>query len=527
MADGSRSSCKEKPEEIPPATWVRWIVPSVADLIFIALLCAFAFTTLSTRLLGDAGIGWHIRTGQQIAATHAIPRLDPFSSTMAGKPWIAWEWLYDVVVGTLGSRLGLNGVIWFTGVVIAAVFAWTFQLLLLRGTNLFVAVLLLLLAISASMIHFLARPHVLTWLFAVAWFWVLDSTERDCFRGQVSGRSRRLWFLPVSMLLWANVHGGFLVGFVLLAIFWMGAVGSWWNAKDSSIEESFRKIALTNRIRKLAWVGFLSAAASLANPYGWNLHRHIFSYLTNRFFLDHIDEFQSPNFHGVAQKCFLGLLLIAFAALAAQVRKLTLSEGLLLLFAIYSGLYSSRNIPISSILLVLIVGPLLPRLGRSGYFARMSALDAKLRGHVWPILALLFVLLVAINRGKIGSTPVMDAHFDPKRMPVYAVNYIEQRGIGGPVLSPDYWGGYLIYRLYPKTQVVIDDRHDLYGQPLLESYVKMMHVRPGWEDFLKEHQTRCLLVPKDAELSALLAKRPGWQAIYADDTSILFMRTNP
>jgi hypothetical protein len=502
-------------------------MPSSADLIFIALLCALAFTTLSTRLLGDAGIGWHIRTGQHILANRAIPRVDPFSSTMGGKPWIAWEWLYDMVVGQLESTLGWNGVIWFTALVIAAVFVGTFHLLLVRGTNLLVAVLLLLLALSASMIHFLARPHVLTWLFALAWFWILHSTEGDCLRGQIAGRGRWLWFLPASMLLWVNLHGGFLLGFGLLAMFWIGALGSWVRSSESSIEESFRKISLAQRVRQLTWVGLLSVAASLVNPYGWNLHRHIFSYLTNSFFLDHIEEFQSPNFHGIAQRCFLALLLMAFAALAADVRTLRLSEGLLVLFAIYAGLYSSRNIPISSILLVLIVGPMLPHLGLSGFFGRMSAVDTKLRGHVWPILAILFVLLVAVNRGKIGSRLVMDAHFDPKRMPVNAVNYIEQHGISGPVLSPDYWGGYLIYRLYPREEVVIDDRHDLYGQPLLESYLKMMHVGLGWEDFLKEHQARCLLLPKDAALSALLAKTPGWQAIYGDDTTILLTRTNP
>jgi hypothetical protein len=66
------------------------------------------------------------------------------------------------------------------------------------------------------MIHFLARPHVVSWLFTLVWFWALDSSERDCLRGR--GRSRWLWALPFLMLVWVNVHGGFLVGFVLLAI---------------------------------------------------------------------------------------------------------------------------------------------------------------------------------------------------------------------------------------------------------------------------------------------------------------------
>lgn len=152
MTDGSISSSDSKASAGP----VRWLLPSIADLIFLALLGLLVFTPLSVRLLGDAGIGWHIRTGQNILASHAIPNVDSFSSTMNGKPWLAWEWLYDVKVGGLDSAFGLNGVVWFTALVIAAVFGAMFQFLVRRGTNLLAALVLVLLAISASTIHFLA-----------------------------------------------------------------------------------------------------------------------------------------------------------------------------------------------------------------------------------------------------------------------------------------------------------------------------------------------------------------------------------
>ena len=115
---------------------------------------------LSRRLLGDADIGWHIRNGQQIARTHILPRTDSFSSTMAGKPWYAWEWLYDWGIGFVHHRAGLNGVVFLTALVIALTFTLLFRMQLLRSVNLLVAVVLLLLAASASTIHFLARPHV-------------------------------------------------------------------------------------------------------------------------------------------------------------------------------------------------------------------------------------------------------------------------------------------------------------------------------------------------------------------------------
>src|ERR1700728_441365 len=179
MADGSSNSMGKQ----TPA-WIRVVMPSGADLIFVALLSALVFTPLSMRLLGDAGIGWHIRTGQQILATHAIPPVDLFSSTMTGKPWFAWVWLYDLGVGQLAASLGLNWEVWLTALVIAAVFAWTFRFLIARGTKGLVALPVVLLAVRTTMIHFLRRPHVVSWLFTLAWFWILDSSEREGFDGR-------------------------------------------------------------------------------------------------------------------------------------------------------------------------------------------------------------------------------------------------------------------------------------------------------------------------------------------------------
>ena len=498
-------------------------MPSISDLIFMGLLGTLVFTPLSIKLLGDAGIGWHIRNGQQILATHAIPRFDSFSSSL-WQPWFAWEWLYDIVVGKLEAWCGLNGVVWFTAIVIAAVFAWMFRLAVARGANLVLALLLTLLAMSASMIHFLARPHVWSWLFALAWFWILDATERDGLQRQ---RARYLWVLPLSMLLWVNVHGGFFLGFVLLGIYWLGSLWTWLTTKETRLEDSLQKIASGQRVRQLTGVGLLSIAASFVNPYGWNLHAHIYSYLSNRFLMDRIEEFQSPNFHGIAQKCFLALLLIAIAALATRGRKLRLSEILVLLFAVYAGLYASRNIAVSSILLVLIVGPLLPSLKAWGFVQRMSAVDGQQRGHLWPIFATAVVLLIAANGGRVGSSQWMNAHFDPKRMPIEAVNYLQQGRVKAPILSPDYWGGYLIYRLNPHNKVVIDDRHDLYGEQFLRLYLKMIHVEPGWDEFLKLHGVSCLLLPRNAALATVMSQTSEWKPIYSDDVAIVFMKTGP
>jgi hypothetical protein len=197
------------------------------------------------------------------------------------------------------------------------------------------------------------------------------------------------------MVIWVNVHGGFLLGFVLIAVYWVGSFWTWVHTKEFRIEESLQKIAAGKRLRELTLAGIACGFASLVNPYAWKLHEHIYDYLTNRFFMDHIDEFQSPNFHGISQRCFLAILLITFAALAAHARKLRLSQVLLSLFAVYAGLYASRNLPVASILLIFVIGPMIPSLWAAEFSGRMGSLEATQRGHIWPILSALACLVSA------------------------------------------------------------------------------------------------------------------------------------
>ncbi|MGC1964203.1 MAG: hypothetical protein WA676_15810 [Candidatus Sulfotelmatobacter sp.] len=542
--------------DLRPA-WVRWVLPSVGDLIFAALLGLLILTTLSVRLLGDAGIGWHIRTGQMILATHAIPRVDPFSATslsiMRGQAWVAWEWLYDVLVGWLDTAAGLNGVVLFTALVISAVFAWAFRQLLRRGTNILLALILVLLAASAAMIHFLARPHVVSWLFTVAWFWILDSSEKSYWASDSKSfaasepKPRRvpmLWLLPPLMLVWVNVHGGFLVGFVLLGIYWCSAAWQWLRPTGDRFDDVLRQIRAGRLVRALTLTGILSGLATLVNPYGIQLHVHIYRYLTNHFLMNHINEFQSPNFHYVAQKCFAGLLLLTLVALAVKKRgagRARLSHALVVLFAIYSGLYASRNIPVSSLLLILVIGPWLSEAlegfwdrrrtvggpASPRFLQRMEAVEFNLRGHFWPIAMAVLTCWIAAHGGKLGADTLMGARFDAKRFPVAAVDYLTREDVQGPLVSPDDWGGYLIYRLYPRVLTVIDDRHDFYGEEFLKSYLRMVNVQPGWEGFLRESRARCVVVPEDSALANLLQETAGWKPIYSDDVATVFVRTSP
>jgi hypothetical protein len=531
---------------------LRFLVPSVRDFIFIFLFWSVLAGPLSNRPLADADIGWHIRTGEQILATHSLPRTDPFSSTMQGQPWLAWEWLYDILLGLLHQSCGLNGVVCLCALLVAAIFALLLSQLLRRGTGLLLAIVLMLLAEAASMIHLYARPHIVSWLFSLLWFVALERWEGwNRRQGPELGPAPRWmrWFFPASMLLWVNLHGGWVFGLTLLAIYALAALVESWRARKN---DAFAAIRAGHRARAMAAVFVVSALATLVNPYGWRLHEHIYRYLGDRYLMDRIDEFRSPDFHGWAERCFAIILMLVLIAFAKNRKKLRLSQLLVTLLAVYAGFYSARNIPVSSMLLLLIAGPSLwenfasladtpgawqwLREGAtriSDFSARMGAQEMQLHGHLWPVVSVALAFAICLQGGWLGSRQLIQARFDPKKVPVAAVTFLQQENVeeplgSEPVFSTDAWGGYLIYRMnpgrmYPERKVVVDDRHDLYGAGRIRQYLILTRAEPGWQSVLDEWNIRTALLPADSTLANLLREVPrDWRVAYEDKVAVVF-----
>jgi hypothetical protein len=532
--DSNTAEIDTPSDKAPPPAWFRFLAPSITDLIFIILLFAMSSGALAPRLLGDASVGWHIRNGERMLRTHSITRVDPFSVTMGGQTWYAWEWLYDAKIAGIHHWMGLNGVVFFTAVIIALTFALTLHLCLRRGADLPVAALLLALSLGVSMIHLFARPHVLSWLFTVIWFQLLDSSES----ANPAASQRRLWYLPALMLLWVNLHGGFVLGFALLGLYLLSAVVRYYRSRDGEESRS-----LAQRSKTLGMVTVASLAASLINPYGYELHVHVYRYLTSRWLMNHIDEFLSPNFHGVAQQCFVAILLITIVALAAAHNKPSLSRVLVLLLATYSGLYAARSLPVSSLLFTLIVAPLWTQALTDArenenlslrlrafvsrwqeFTGRVRNVELGFRGHLWPAAAVFLGVLVCAHQGRLGTTQWMHAHFDPKHIPVQATDTIVERGIREPIFAPDSWGGYLIYRLYPENRVFVDDRHDFYGVDFLRDYLKAIRLTPDWDKFLNEKHVNWALLPAGSALANMLEETTQWNVVYRDGTAVLLER---
>jgi hypothetical protein len=511
--------------EQAPAAWLLWVLPSFTDLFFLVFLGLLGFSPLSAGLLRDADTGVHIRNGEQILATHAITRTDSFSYTRQGEPWYAWEWLYDVVIAAIHHVSGLNGVMLFTAGIISITFALLFQFILRRSGNLAVAAFLTLSAAAAAQVHMLARPHILSWLFTVLW--------ADCLYRFDDGERSMLPLLPLLMLLWVNLHGGFILGLGLLGIF---AVANIWDALATPREGDREKIGA------LSTVFLLCLLATLLTPYGYKLHIHVYQYLSNSVLMNNIDEFLSPNFHLAPFRYFELFLLIVMAVVAFGRREITTTSLLLLLFSLHAGLYAARNIPISVALMSLALGrrPATQAVqsrrqipswlestiaaGR-GISESMAQLEPQLRGHGLVFLVVAACLALAGNDGRVFSKQILRAHFDENIFPEKAARFIAQQGIRDHLFSSDVWGAYLIYRLYPRTKVYFDDRHDFYGEAFVRGYGEANLGTRRWRSPLDRYQVKWVLMPVDSTLATLLRESPDWGVEYDDGLAMLFLRT--
>jgi hypothetical protein len=506
----------------PPKRIARFLLPSVTDLIFILLLFSFAFGVLAPRLLWDGDIGWHIRDGQNILTTHSIPRVDSFSATMSGRTWYAWEWLYDALIAVIYNRLELSGVVYFSAVVIATTLAIVFRFSLRRGGGLVPTIILFLIGTVACSIHFLARPHVVGWLITVVWLWILDSSYRQALDGKFD---RRLYWLPLLMVLWANLHGGFVLGLVLLGIY-LAADGLHW-LRCRTAQRAFA----AKHAGVLAVVLASSGLTSMINPYGYHLHVHVYRYLTDRFLMQHIDEFRAPSLRGLPAQAFALLVLFGILGLVRVRGRVRWADALLMLFAAVSGFSAARNIPISAMLLIVVAAPLWSRSGgEAGRGTRLRArvdqmnrMESQLAGHIWPAVVVLAGLVICFQQEKWFHRPVIKAHFDEQRFPVRATDFLQQSGSHEPIFSLDSWGGYLIYRLYPEPKVFIDDRHDFYGDAILQEYLKVLHLESGWENVLDGWKVDVVLMPTKSKVAGTLEAR-GWAVSYRDSVAVVLVR---
>jgi hypothetical protein len=499
------------------------LMPSLTDVAFLMPL-VFLFTRMEgvRTMLGDGDTGWHIRTGEWILAHHRVPHEDLFSYTMPGKAWFAWEWLWDFGAGWLHQQWGLGGVVLASMFVICLTCALLFRVVNRRCGNPLVAIGFTVFAAATSTIHWLARPHLFTMLFTVVFLVVLERVRE--------GRTKLLWWLPAITILWTNLHGGFFVGIVILGAY---AGGELVRALVAAEREE-RSEALRASVPYLAAAaGCL--AASLVNPYFYQLHLHILKYFRDPFVLRNIAEFQGANFQDSGSVYFEAMLVLSVGAAAWHGIHKRFTDVLLVLGWGHLSLLSARNIPLFAMITAPIAAaavaecleafrraPVAQWLRQAVGVVESTGAEIQPIDRLWRVHAVCAAALLVIGLGMAsrGAGKLLKPEYDPKSYPAGALALLQpsQR-----IFTSDQWGDYLIYHLSPAgIKVYFDGRSDFYGGKFCQEYMDVVGVKYNWEQTLARYGVDTVLLSPDAALASTIKESNHWRVAYDDGKSIVF-----
>lgn len=489
----------------------RLTLPRLATvLVFLGIFA------MAARAAVDSDTWWHVRAGTWMLEHGQVLTQDAFSLTRLGHPWLNVNWLSQIGLALLWQAAGFAGLNLLVAGLVTVAFWFVYQQC--EG-NAYLKAFVLVLAAAASAVYWAARPQMASFVLAAVFAYVLAA-----YRWQ--GRNR-LWVLPPLMLLWANLHGGFAIGFLLLGATLAGQVGS--------------RLFGPARPGVLGWRGIgavlvtaLACAAVVAvNPFGLRLYAIPFQTVSIGVLQDFIQEWQSPNFHLLEAQIFIWLLLATFGAVALGRRRLDLTDLILLGGFTYLALLAGRNISIAA----LVGAPIITRHLAAGLAdlrerrPRLAAvLDPAPAPNRFPLLnwALVGVvaLAVLVKVADVSSAAVNDLALR-RQAPLDAIAFIEATQPPGPLFNSYNWGGYLTWRLYPEYPVFVDGRTDLYEHALLTAYLNTVRGAAGYADLLDHYGIKLVLIETGSPLLARLEQTGAWRELYRDDMATIYQRVAP
>ena len=449
--------------------------------LLVAVLLIPAVIGSSNTIFNDGDVSWHIATGKWILSHHAIPRVDPFSFTWAGKPWVPIEWLSEVLYAAAYQLAGYGGV---AALVTAALMA-LHAIVYLNAGRWIRAALLPIVAMDFALIPMLlARPHVLTWPILAFWTWLM-------LRAREQDRSPPI-AAALLMALWANLHGGFVFGLLIAAGFGLEAL-----------------LASADKARALRqWLvfGVACAAAIFINGNGVEGVFHPLRF-THLQMLPLIDEWKPSN--PKITPFFFGVLAATLAVIAWKRPQLPWVRWLLLAGLLGLALLQARH----QAMLAIVAAVILPQ-----GFARRKATQTTDRSMQWVAVGGA-ALLVAIRAAMPLDPPENDAN------PWALIAAVPPALRSQPVLNGYSMGGPLILS---GIRPYIDGRGDMYGDELVLGFSRISHGDTGafW-GAVKRWNIRWAIVPNQSNrLIALLDHSPAWRRIAHDKVGTIYVRTS-
>jgi hypothetical protein len=450
------------------------------------------FVLAGNHLLIDPDTLWQITVGQWIVDHGMVPQTDVYSFTMRGQPWISTQWLAQVAYAAVFSLAGWTGPVVLASACIAATFA-LFTRFLARHLSESTTLVFVAAALALTVPHMLARPHVLALPVMMAWVGGLaQAADRH---GAPSFR-----LLPL-MALWANLHGGFVLGLALVVPIALDAV--------------LNADAPQRKALALRWAAFAVAAiaVSCATPYGWNSLLASRKILALGEALPLIMEWRPADFSDVGplEVCLLlGFGLALYRGISLPPLRIVLLLGML-----HMALSQMRSLETFALLAPLfLAAPLAKQIG---------AADERTKPAVSPPRGVLFAgIVVALLAGTVAYASVVRFEPHASGSPVAAVAELKKLNFSRVFNAYDF-GGYLIAN---GVAPFIDGRTELYGEKFFVDHNAASGLMKPENLFrlLDEYNIEATLMRTQSAATKLLDHIDGWQKVYADDIATIHVR---
>ncbi len=458
----------------------------------------FAYFASSSFSLRDGDTSWHIVAGEWIFKHRAIPTTDPFSYTFLGKPWAAHEWLSEVLMYAAWQFGGWPALLLMFAA-LGGLLIMTLALYVRRWMSFPWALIPVSFCFVGLLTHGFARPHIFGWTLLAIWFVGL-LRARDLNRTPS-------WWLVLIMMIWANLHGSFLLGLALIAPLALEALFAAGRGKRMQVFTGWGLFALA------------SLAASLATPHG--VDGLIFPlFISAMKTLPYISEWKPTNFAEISVFEFVllsGLFLCLYKPVRVPVFRLLIILGFLhfafahfrhqSIFLILSCLLLAR--PMAMAYRPEVSGDIQP-VDLSRLFSRENL----------PLVVVMIALLAGVS---ISSAVLHTQRPDSYAVPQKAIANIPPELRNKRVLNEYSFGGTLIQNGIP---VYIDGRADVYGDAFITDYVKMIvegdHKR--WDVARRKWDIQWTILPPDKPLVKWLDHQPDWTRVYADKWAVIQAR---
>ena len=461
----------------------------------------------------DPDLWWHLKTGQVILS-QGLPRVDIFSFTMAGTPWTTHEWLSEVIMWWLYAHAGGLPAL---SIVFALIAVLTFGLVYFTCAGRpALALPLTLLAFWTTRFLWGARPQIFNILMLALVLWLMEQVRQKKFS------LKALYVLPVLILLWANLHSGYLMGLAVLGVYLAGDLLQIFLWKSE--EGTFGRTGL----KCLGIIFPLCILASLVNPSGYRLWLYPFETLGSQMMQRFILEWKAPDFHFWNYKPFMISMGLGAVAFMASSRRRNIAEMIFYGGAMAAGLISRRHIPFFAV----VAFPILSRAfldcfqtEKARAFWSGSAFSSKLA----PGFRIfnLFLVAVCLFFAAFVAQKVLAGNDEKirEKYPVAAIKFLKEKGFSVRHGFNEYvWGGYMLWSDLP---VFMDGRVDMYGDRFFRDYLLIRDLKEGVGAISSVFQqfdvTYALIPPQSAFASFLRSNKQQWNEIYRDGTASLFL----